>query len=409
MCWVRVAVVRRAARFWFAFLVVVLVVLGAAVGVGAATNNISTVAGTETQGFSGDGSGAASAQLSSPSGVAATADGGFLIADAGNNRVRRVLPGGIIFTVAGSATAGFSGDGGGATSAQLNFPVGVAAATDGGLLIADPGNDRVRRVSPAGIISTVAGTETQGFSGDGGAATSAQLNRPNGVAATADGGLLIADTFNDRVRKVSPGGIISTAAGTETQGFSGDGSGAASAQLNFPTGVAATADGDYLIADPGNGRVRRVDAGDPAPPPPPSAAPRPSLSPPALFPPSVAKKAQFSKVSISPRSPRAKSASKAKLAFTLNVAKRVTVRLDRIVAGHKKGRRCVKPTPKNRPKRKCKRPSKLATRTLTAKTGANTLTLGKLAGNKKLRRGSYRITVAATGAAKKTVAFTIRR
>ncbi len=333
-------------RSSFVVLAVVFVLLGAAVGVGAATNSISTVAGTGTAGFAGDGGAATSAQLNSPLGVAASADGGFLIADASNHRVRRVSPAGTISTVAGTATAGFAGDGGPATSAQLNFPVGVAASADGGFLIADNGNDRVRKVSPAGTISTVAGNGTFGFSGDGGAATSAQLN--------------------------------------------------------FPAGVAASADGDYLIADTNNNRVRRVDAGDPAPVAPPPVAP-PSSPPP------VATEAVISKVSLSPRSPRAKSARKAKLSFALNVAKRVTVRLDRIVAGRKNGRRCVKPTRNNRARRKCRRPSKLAARTVAAKPGANTLTLGTLAGKKQLRRGSYRITLSATGATKKTVAFKIRR
>ncbi len=445
-------------RSSFVVAAVVLVLLGAAVGVGAATNNIATVAGTGTAGFSGDGNAATSAQLNGPAGVAASADGGFLIADTSNDRVRRVSPAGTISTVAGNGTAGFSGDGGAATSAQLNGPFGVAASADGGFLIADTINERVRRVSPAGTISTVAGNGTAGFAGDGGAATSAQLNFPVEVAASADGGFLIADTSNDRVRRVSPAGTISTVAGTNTGGCSGDGGAATSAQLSvpvevaasadggfliadasnnrvrrvspagtistvagngtagsagdggaatsaqldFPAGVAATADGDYLIADSENNRVRRVDAGDPAP-----VAPSP-VAPPSL-PPPVAVKAVISEISLSPRSPRASTATKAKLSFTLNVAKRVTVRLDRIVAGRKSARRCVKPTCNNRARRKCRRPSKVAARTVAAKAGANTVTLGTLAGKNQLRRGSYRITLSATGATKKTVAFKIRR
>ena len=333
-------------RSSFVVAAVVLVLLGAAVGVGAATNNIATVAGT--------------------------------------------------------GTAGFSGDGNAATSAQLNGPAGVAASADGGFLIADTSNDRVRRVSPAGTISTVAGTNTGGCSGDGGAATSAQLSVPVEVAASADGGFLIADASNNRVRRVSPAGTISTVAGNGTAGSAGDGGAATSAQLDFPAGVAATADGDYLIADSENNRVRRVDAGDPAP-----VAPSP-VAPPSL-PPPVAVKAVISEISLSPRSPRASTATKAKLSFTLNVAKRVTVRLDRIVAGRKSARRCVKPTCNNRARRKCRRPSKVAARTVAAKAGANTVTLGTLAGKNQLRRGSYRITLSATGATKKTVAFKIRR
>jgi NHL repeat len=225
----------------------------------AATNNIFTVAGSGTQqGFSGDGGPATAAQLNGPQGIAATADGGYLIADFSNHRVRRVSPAGIITTVAGTGTAGFSGDNGPASMAQLNSPSGVATTGDGGFLIVDQGSQRVRRVSPAGIITTVAGNGSGGFSGDGGPATEAQLSEPEAVAVTADGGFLIADSFNHRVRRVSPAGIISTVAGDGDPGFSGDGGPATMAQLQTPQGVAATADGGFLIADRDNFRVRRV-------------------------------------------------------------------------------------------------------------------------------------------------------
>ena len=224
---------------------------------GAATNNIFTVTGTSA-GLSGDGGPATAAQLANPSGVAPTADGGYLIADASNNRIRRVSPGGTITTVAGTS-AGLSGDGGPATAAQLNFPAGVAPTADGGYLIADLSNNRIRRVSPGGTITTVAGTSA-GLSGDGGPATAAQLSGPFGVAPTADGGYLIADQSNNRIRRVSPGGTITTVAGT-TQGLSGDGGPATAAQLGGPTGVAPTADGGFLIADFGNHRIRRVSPG----------------------------------------------------------------------------------------------------------------------------------------------------
>jgi NHL repeat len=241
-------------RFCVVLMLTFVLVAFAAAAAHAATNNIFTVAGT-TLGLSGDGGPATAAQLSFPSGVAVTADGGYLIADQANHRIRRVSPAGTITTVAGT-TAGMSGDGGPATAAQLAFPRGVAATADGGFLIADTDNHRVRRVSPAGTITTVAGT-TDGLSGDGGPATAAQLSSPRGVAATADGGYLIADTGNDRVRRVSPAGTITTVAGT-TPGLSGDGGPASAAQLNSPTGVAVTADGGFLIADTNNHRVRRV-------------------------------------------------------------------------------------------------------------------------------------------------------
>ena len=220
----------------------------------AAPGDIFTVAGT-TFGLSGDGGAATAAQLNFPFGVAVTADGGYLIADSSNHRVRKVSPAGTITTVAGT-TFGLLGDNGPATAAQLSGPYGVAVTADGGFLIADSSNSRVRKVSAAGTITTVAGT-TRGLSGDNGAATAAQLRGPFGVAVTADGGFLIADTANSRVRKVSAAGTITTVAGT-TRGLSGDNGAATAAQLRGPFGVAVTADGGFLIADTGNNRVRKV-------------------------------------------------------------------------------------------------------------------------------------------------------
>jgi hypothetical protein len=239
----------------------VLAGLAGAPEAGAAPGDIFTVAGNGTAGFSGDGGPATAAQLSSPFGVAATADGGFLVADPGNHRIRRVSPTGGIATVAGTGTQGFSGDGGPATSARLSAPSAVAVMADGGFLIADLINHRIRRVSPDGTIATVAGTGTQGFSGDGGPATAAQLSNPLGVARTADNGFLIGDSSNERVRRVSPEGTITTVAGTGPSGlggFSGDGGPATAAQLNFPAGVSATAGGGFLVADTSNDRVRQV-------------------------------------------------------------------------------------------------------------------------------------------------------
>jgi hypothetical protein len=136
----------------------------------------------------------------------------------------------------------------------------VVETADGGFLIGDSNDERVRRVSPAGIITTVAGTGTQGFAGDGGPATAAQLSGPDGVAVTPDGGFLFADSFNNRVRRVSPAGTITTVAGNGTAGAWGDGGPATAAELNEPEGVALTADGGFLVADTGGNRVRFVDA-----------------------------------------------------------------------------------------------------------------------------------------------------
>jgi hypothetical protein len=225
------------------------------------TGTITTIAGTNLNGFSGDGGPGTSAQLNMPMGVAVQADGGVLIADSNNHRIRRVSPEGTITTVAGTGEEGFSGDGGRATAAKLDLPVDVAATRDGGFLIADYINNRIRRVSPGGTITTVAGTGAEGFSGDGGAATAARMGYPNGVSATADGGFLIADYEYNRVRRVSPTGTITTVAGSGglgMGGFSGDGGPAKGAQLDSVSDAVETPDGGLLITDTGNNRIRRV-------------------------------------------------------------------------------------------------------------------------------------------------------
>jgi NHL repeat len=220
---------------------------------------ITTVAGGGARGPRGDGGPATKARLSDPEGVAVLPDGGFLIADTGDQRVRRVFRNGTITTVAGTGARGFSGDGGPAIAARLDHPSSVAVLRDGGFLIADWFNHRVRRVTAAGIISTVAGTGS-GFgeeAGDGGLATAAAVD-PVGVAALPDGGFLIADEENSRVRRVAPDATISTVAGTGVGGFSGDGGPATAAQIANPGKVAVTPDGGFVIADSGNGRVRQV-------------------------------------------------------------------------------------------------------------------------------------------------------
>jgi uncharacterized protein (TIGR03437 family) len=219
---------------------------------------ITTVAGNGTQGSGGDGGPATSAQLYYPWGVAVDSAGNLYIADRGNNRIRKVSNG-VITTVAGTGTYGFSGDNGPATSAQLYDPQGVAVDSAGNLYIADTGNSHVRRVSN-GVIASVAGTGTYGFSGDGGPATSNELNAPSGVAVDSAGNLYIADTLNHRIRKVS-NGVITTVAGNGTQGFSGDSGPATSAQLYQPDGVAVDPAGNLYIADTGNQRIRKVSGG----------------------------------------------------------------------------------------------------------------------------------------------------
>ena len=230
-----------------------------------ASQNITVFAGTGTCGFSGDGGAAIAAQFNAPSGVALDGAGNLYIADRLNHAVRKVDLQGKISTVAGQGglAGGFSGDGGPATSAQLNFPNAVALDGAGNLYIADEFNQRIRKVDQAGIITTIAGSSgTPGFGGDGGPATAALLNRPLGVRADAAGNIYIADSFNNVIRKVDLLGNISTVGGNFAlgAGYSGDGGPATSAQLTFPAQVSVDAGGELIICDTGNGVLRRVDA-----------------------------------------------------------------------------------------------------------------------------------------------------
>jgi sugar lactone lactonase YvrE len=227
---------------------------------------IATVAGTGAPGFSGDDGPATAAQLDGPRGVAVDAAGNVFIADCGNHRVRRVAVGtGIITTVAGNGTGTASGDGGPATAAGLSCPSGVFVVTTGAnpapgtLFIADAGAHQVRKVSPDGIITTVAGTGAAGYSGDHGLATAAQINGPADVAVDATGNLFIADERNHRVRRVNPAGIITTFAGDGRVGLGPDGVKATDSRVTGPTGVAVDGAGNLLIAEAGFARVRRVD------------------------------------------------------------------------------------------------------------------------------------------------------
>jgi sugar lactone lactonase YvrE len=249
------------------------------------SGTISTVAGNGEYGYSGDGGLATSAQLYAPTGVAVDASGNIYIADTENHRIRKVTnPGssGIISTVAGNGERGYSSDGVLATSAQLNYPYGVAVDALGNIYIADGENHRIRKVTnpgSSGIISTVAGNGESGYSSDGVLATSAQLNSPFGVAVDASGNVYIADIYNNRIRMVTnPGssGIISTVAGDGTGGFSGDGELSTSGRLNNPYGLCLDALGDIYIADTYNNRVRKVGQAPPTSPP--SASPT-TLSP----------------------------------------------------------------------------------------------------------------------------------
>jgi len=224
-----------------------------------ADGTVITIAGTNSAGYSPDGIAAALAELNAPSSLTLDAAGNIYIADTGNHRVRRISAQGIITTIAGAGADGFGGDGGPATSALLNGPQGVAVDTAGSVYIADTGNHRIRKVSPQGLITTVAGANPAG--GDNGPATSARLFQPSGVAVDAGGNLYISDALNNRIRRVSKTGVIVTIAGIGSAGYSGDGALALRAQLNNPQGLAFDSGGNLYIADTGNNVVRRVTTG----------------------------------------------------------------------------------------------------------------------------------------------------
>ena len=225
---------------------------------------ITTVAGNGNYGYSGNGGVATNAELRYPAGVTVDAYGNLFIADNYNNVIRKVETNGIITTVAGDGydagygAGGYSGDGGVATNAELNQPFSVAVDAVGNLFIADTYNNVIREVETNGIITTVAGDGIFNYSGDGDAATNAQLSQPYGVTVDAYGNLFIADNYNNVIRKVETNGIITTVAGNGTTGYSGDGGTANNAQLNQPSGVIVDATGNLFIADAMNNVIRKV-------------------------------------------------------------------------------------------------------------------------------------------------------
>lgn len=239
----------------------VLLLLGA-LALGCAPHvhaqNIKTIAGDGTPGSTGDGAAATAAKLNYPTGVAVDKAGNIYIADANNNKVRKVSTTGVITTIAGNGTSGFSGDGGQATAAQLKYPTNVAVDLSGNVYITDANNARIRKVTPAGIISTYVGDGSLGYGGDGGQATAAQLHNPRGLHVDAAGNLYIAAMFSQKVRVVDPTGIINTVAGTGTSGYAGDGGSAISAQLKDPSGIGKDAAGNMYIADKSNHCIRKV-------------------------------------------------------------------------------------------------------------------------------------------------------
>jgi NHL repeat len=219
---------------------------------------ITTVAGTGADGNTGDGGPATAADIGDVSSVSPTSDGGFLIADPDGHVVRKVSALGVIDTIAGSGAGSYDGDGVLATDAGLDEPTDAVELPDGSILIADHGDNRIRKVAPDGMISTVAGTGISGFSGDTGPAVTAQIDDPSDISALEDCAFLFVDEANHRIRRVDADGTITTVAGVGSSGPLGDG-GPATAAYVRPSGVTALADGGFLIADESDNRVRRVD------------------------------------------------------------------------------------------------------------------------------------------------------
>ena len=220
------------------------------------SGTISTYAGTGALGATGDGAAATLASFDHPIGLALSSTGRLYIADTANSKIRMVASDGTISTVAGTGVVGSVGDGGPAINALLNRPQGIAFDAAGNLYIADTANHLIRKVTTDGTITTVAGNGNAGFSGDGGPATQASLWYPKSVLVDAAGNMLIVDSFNARIRVVAPNGTIATLAGSENIGDQGDGGDALKAQLRFPSGVALGSSGKIYIADTQNSRIR---------------------------------------------------------------------------------------------------------------------------------------------------------
>lgn len=218
---------------------------------------VSTLAGSGHDSKTSTGSATATG-MGHPRSVIYDSAGNLYVADSRNNQVTRIAPGGTLTIVAGTGEEGFSGDGGSATAARLSQPSALALRADGTLLIADTGNHRIRSVSTAAIITTLAGTGTPGNTGDGGPASSALLRHPSGLAVDSGGNLLVSDTGNHRIRRISPAGTITAVAGTGEEGDSGDGGSAKDSTFQTPTALLALPDGRVLIGDTAARRIRTL-------------------------------------------------------------------------------------------------------------------------------------------------------
>ncbi len=220
---------------------------------------ITTMAGGGVAGYAGDGGHATAALLKNPTDVVVDGTGNVFIADAHNHCIRKINVSGIITTFAGTGSSGFSGDGGPATAAQFTQPTGIAIDGTGNMYIADWGNHRVRMINTSGTVSTVAGTGTIGYSGDGGPATAAEIGNPNRLLFDPSGNLYVSDHIKAVIRKINTSGIISTFAGTGIAGFSGDGAQATASQVYTPQSMVLDGVGNFYFADQTNQRIRKID------------------------------------------------------------------------------------------------------------------------------------------------------
>ncbi len=220
---------------------------------------ITTIAGNGVAGYSGDGGQATAAEIKPPTGIGYDASGNIYIADPGNYRIRKVSSSGIITTFAGNGTMGYSGDGGQATAAKINLPKGITSDVYGNIYFTDAGSNVIRKVSTTGVISTFAGNGTGGYSGDGGQATAAELLVPNEITFDGFNNAYIADANNNRIRKINTSGIITSIAGNGTAGYSGDGAQASAAELNGPVDVYVDGFRNIYIADRSNYRIRKIN------------------------------------------------------------------------------------------------------------------------------------------------------
>src|SRR6185437_1998734 len=222
----------------------------------------TTIAGNGSTGYSGDGGLATAAKLNTPEYIATDASNNVYFSDHNNHTIRKVtVSSGIITTVAGNGAGGYAGDGGQATAADLYYPSGVALDANNNIYISDYNNNVIRKVTASsGIISTIAGNTSGGFSGDGAQATAAELYTPQGLTIDAAGNVYVADWGNVRIRKIAPSGIISTLAGNGTGGFTGDGGPSTAAELYGPYDVKVDANGNLYIADSDNDRIRMIKA-----------------------------------------------------------------------------------------------------------------------------------------------------